>query len=216
MYRVANQFDPSNRQDDLSAAGGGSTSTTCSSCVATLAGASIVTAVIFSRIAPGNDAETAGAPHAADAASTAEDAAPVAYVGNAGAAANPGSNEPVYTVDIAGAAESNDPQALRADPESPAHIAEPGDEAAPLSFAARTILGLGSFILSIGVGLLGAQFVQPVFGFILFCGTYIGLFCWVYERSRRSAGRGALIAILVLAASLALSAVEMYMWLRFM
>ena len=67
-------------------------------------------------------------------------------------------------------------------------------EPAPLSFAARTILGLGSFILSIGVGLLGAQFVQPVFGFILFCGTYIGLFCWVYERSRRSAGRGALVA----------------------
>ena len=207
MYRVANQFDPSNRQDDLSAAGGGSTSTSCSSCVATLAGASIVTAVIFSRLAPGSETD------AADAGSPVEDAAPLAYVGDAGAA---DSDEHVYTVDTTETAGTNDTQTLRANPESPAHIAAPVDEPAPLSFAARTILGLGSFILSIGVGLLGAQFVQPVFGFILFCGTYIGLFCWVYERSRRSAGRGALVAILILAVGLAVSAAEMYMWLQFM
>lgn len=47
MYRLPTQFDPAGRQEDLSAAGGGSTSTTCSSCVATLGVASATTAMIF-------------------------------------------------------------------------------------------------------------------------------------------------------------------------
>lgn len=50
MYRIPNQFDP-RAQATLSAAGGGSTSTTCSSCVVTLGVAVLGPVVLFSQLA---------------------------------------------------------------------------------------------------------------------------------------------------------------------
>lgn len=57
MYRMPSQFDPNGRQDNLAAAGGGSTSTTCTSCIVTLGAASAITASMFANLGQQNKTE---------------------------------------------------------------------------------------------------------------------------------------------------------------
>lgn len=175
MYRLPSQFDPAARHDGMSAAGGGSTSTTCSSCVVTLGAASVLSARLFSARVPG-------------------------------VVASPD-------------AKAGEPQTpLSSDNAAPPSVPEPLIDAQSRPVIARGgLIVLGLFALPIAaVAALVAGSMQLGFGAIVGIGVFIGIYCWAYERSGRSVGRGAAIAIAMLVGIVLASAAEMAVWLSAM
>jgi len=173
MYRLPSQFDPAARHDGMSAAGGGSTSTTCSSCVVTLGAASVLTARLFAARVPGVVA--------VPGATTVD---PVAPASADSVVPPPPGSEPLI------------------DAQSRPVIARGG------------LILLGLFALPIAaVAALVAGTMQFGFGAIVGIAVFIGLYCWAYERSGRSVGRGAAVAIAMLVGIVLASAAEMAVWL---
>ncbi|CAM4290478.1 hypothetical protein GCM10027287_18260 [Bordetella muralis] len=82
-----------------------------------------------------------------------------------------------------------------------------------MSKGERRTMGALSIVLAAIAGVLGFL-VQPLFGAIAFFAVYIGIFCVVYERSNRSPGRGAAVALLMLIGIVACAALEMYFWIE--
>ncbi|WP_415807869.1 hypothetical protein [Bordetella muralis] len=207
MYRLPDQFDPSGRQDNLSAAGGGSTSTTCSSCLVTVGIASVATSSIFSGLVP----EVLGRAGASDSTS-------------AGASSTVAATEPSSSAVIVPAADHIDTngQASASPVQAPMATSETGRHydarlsaglRQPMSKGERRTMGALSIVLAAIAGVLGFL-VQPLFGAIAFFAVYIGIFCVVYERSNRSPGRGAAVALLMLIGIVACAALEMYFWIE--
>lgn len=173
MYRMPSQFDPDGRQDSLAAAGGGSTSTTCTSCVVTLGAASVITATIFSDLGE-----------------------------------RPPQPNPLEGLEPESVPEVRPPSQQEAHSGIPAFVRD----RPPMTVGARRLLGALALGLATLAGLAGLA-VGLGFGAILFCAVYIGIFCTVYERARRSPGRGAIVAVVMLAAIGVCAAFEMYVWM---
>ncbi|WP_144637707.1 hypothetical protein [Bordetella genomosp. 13] len=184
MYRLPTQFDPAGRQDDLSAAGGGSTSTTCSSCVLTLGAFSTVTAMMFVGLAPPPNAAARRPEGEPDGLDVPPDPPAGTAHAREGAGAMPPSRIP----------DSNLP-------------------AAPMSAGKRGTLGAVSLLIALAAG-VACAFVHPMFGVLAFLGSYVAIYCTVYERSNLSAARGAGIGILMLVAIVICGLFEMYVWMQ--
>ena len=198
MYRLPSQFDPAGRQDDLSAAGGGSTSTTCSSCLVTLGAASAVTATIFSGLIPTEGRSTGSI-------------ASLAKPATEPLAADVEESESNVDADSQMRAESGAPSEPEAGQRYNARLSEATRQ--PMSTGERRVWGALSLILAAAAG--GVAFLaQPLFGAIVFFAVYIGIFCLVYERSNRPVGLGALVAIVMLIGIVAAAAFEMYVWIE--
>ncbi|WP_094822479.1 hypothetical protein [Bordetella genomosp. 4] len=212
MYRLPNQFDPSGRQDNLSAAGGGSTSTTCSSCIVTVGIASVATSSIFSGLVPEVLARRTAS------ASTPTDAS--------GASSTVGATEPSASAPTLSAADDVQTNKQASVSHAPAPMATPetgqhydarlsAGLRQPMSKGERRTMGALSIVLAAIAGVIGFL-IQPLFGAIAFCAVYIGIFCVVYERSNRSAGHGAAVALVMLIGIVACAALEMYFWIESM
>lgn len=210
MYRLPNQFDLAGRQDDLSAAGGGSTSTTCSSCLVTVGMASVATASIFSSLVP----QTL----AANAATAASGTDTSNASGTTAAPNTSPTDQPAFSADHADAnirASVAKASVLTAMPKDrqPSRARPSADVREPMSQAQRRTLGALSIVLAVLAGIVGGL-LHPLFGAIAFCAVYIGICCVVYERSNRSPGVGAAVAIGMLIAIVACAAFEMYIWIE--
>lgn len=212
MYRLPNQFDPAGRQDNLSAAGGGSTSTTCSSCLVTVGIASVATSSIFSGLVPGALARTRASDStsadASSASSTVVATEPLSSASTASAADH---------VDTSTPATVSPAQAPAATPETGRHYDArlSAGLRQPMSKGQRRTMGALSIVLAAIAGVIGFL-IQPLFGAIAFCAVYIGIFCVVFERSDRSPGHGAAVALLMLIGIVACAAFEMYIWIESM
>ena len=188
MYRLPTQFDANASRQDLAAAGGGSTSTTCSSCIVTLLGTSVLSAVVLGSLQP-------MAPAAPGSAAQA-----TANTGDSDSGAQPPAplQEPAITVD---------PDLGRA--------ATPVIPVAGLSRTTRVLLGLFALPLAaVGGGVLGVA--NPIFGVFAAVGLFVAIYAIVHERSGRSLGRGIGIGICLLLGLFAAGALEMVLWLSLM
>jgi len=233
MYRLPNQFDLAGRQDDLSAAGGGSTSTTCSSCLVTVGMASVATASIFSSLVPqtlaANAATDTSAMDTSKASATDTSNALLTDTPNTSATAalntsatdasnTSATDQPAFSADHADEsirASVAKASVLTAMPKDrqPSRAKPSADVRPPMSQAQRRTLGAVSIILAVLAGIVGGL-IHPLFGAIAFCAVYIGICCVVYERSNRSPGVGAAVAIGMLIAIVACAAFEMYIWIE--
>ena len=189
MYRLPSQFDPAGRQDEISAAGGGSTSTSCCSCIVTAGTASLITAIKFASLVP---------------ASTGESTLP-----------DPSSKPDPRPEQAAGRATNQPPAETSHAPDS--IIIEPGIRSLYSTdiMPAWQRCTLGALALVIAAALGGAAYIAiPMFSLFVFIAIYIGIFCLVYEKSGLSAKRGAVIAILSLIAIIACGTLELFIWIE--
>lgn len=199
MYRLPNQFDPAARNGSVSAAGGGSTSTTCSSCIVTLLATSITPAVLFTRqpsTLPGlngidgiDDVMRGGEPTLA----------PI----NANAAVRDNAARLTDRLDLTA------PPAYRPEP----LVVE------PLSPGMRIALGiLGFFTFPMGVGLFMLLFEGLGVGLagVVSVALPLVIFALVYDKTRGSARTGLVTGIIITIVGLAIGFGEMMLWLRAM
>lgn len=91
------------------------------------------------------------------------------------------------------------------------NIPTAGLSSPPMAAGTRRLLGALALVLATLGGLAGLG-LSLGFAAILFCAVYIGIFCVVYERSQRSPGHGAIVAVVMLAAIGVCAAFEMYVW----
>ncbi|EHK65725.1 hypothetical protein [Achromobacter arsenitoxydans] len=96
--------------------------------------------------------------------------------------------------------------------EAPSGIPAFVQDRPPMTAGTRRLLGALALGLATLAGLAGLT-VGLGFAAILFCAVYIGIFCTVYERAKRSPGRGAIVAVVMLAAIAVCAAFEMYVWM---
>ena len=82
----------------------------------------------------------------------------------------------------------------------------------PMSPLTRGLWGASALVLAALAGAIGSMLI-PMFGIFTGLAAYIGIFCMVYDRSRRSAKRGALMAVLTLVAIVACAAGELIVWI---
>ncbi|CAM4406637.1 hypothetical protein BOTU111921_28310 [Bordetella tumbae] len=210
MYRLPNQFDPAGRHDNLSAAGGGSTSTTCSSCLVTVGIASVATSSIFSGLVPEALARArtsdSASTDASSASSTVVATEPPSFASTAASAGH---------VDANGQPSASPVQVSTATSEAGKHYDArlSAGLRQPMSKGERRTIGALSIVLAVIAGILGFL-VQPLFGAIAFFAVYVGIFCVVYERSNQSPGKGAAVALLMLIGIVACAAFEMYIWIE--
>ena len=76
----------------------------------------------------------------------------------------------------------------------------------------RATLGALALIIAIALGSAGSL-SMPAFGLFVFVAVYVGIFCFVYDKSRLPTKRGALVGILALIAILACGALELWLWI---
>lgn len=198
MYRLPNQFDPAPRNGSVSAAGGGSTSTTCSSCIVTLAAASIVPAVLFTRqptTLPGlngidgiDDVVRGGEPT-------------IAPLNAHLAAARDDTAQPTHHIDLTA------PPAYR----PPPTVVEPLTPGLRLAFG---VLGFFTFPLSAGLTLLLIDQLGVGLAIVLGVAMLLVIFAKVYGRTRGNANSGLVAGAIVTVLALALGFGEMMLWIQ--
>ncbi|MFL6585359.1 MAG: hypothetical protein ACJ8GV_00540 [Luteimonas sp.] len=100
--------------------------------------------------------------------------------------------------------------------DTPEVLAPPADAVVrPLPSRRQLMLvGLFSLVIAGIAGLMsGAMTTVFLLSPIVGLAVFIALYCWAFERTGRSPGRGALIAVAVLVGAAVAGALEMWMWL---
>ena len=97
-------------------------------------------------------------------------------------------------------------------PEATDRPYQPVSRPEPMSPLTRGLWGALALVLAALAGAIGSILI-PMFGIFPALAVYIGIFCMVYDRSRRSAKRGALMAVLTLVAIVACAAGELIVWI---
>lgn len=184
MYRLPSPFNAKASNQAISAAGGGSTSTTCSCCLVTLGIASIGTSRHFARLAQLPPSPGDMAPNLAPVKPHSEFEEPALALDDIESPAHSNENEitaPPPALNVVGYA--------------------------VIGFFALVIAGLAGSILSAitgayGVGLLGG------------IGAWIGLFAWVYTSTNRRTEKGIVAGVVSLLGLAVILAIELFIWFK--
>lgn len=184
MYRLPSPFNAKASNQAISAAGGGSTSTTCSCCLVTLGVASIATSTHFVRLAQKPPSPEEMAPNLVPAKVHSE------------------FNEAGLTLDEAKSPAESKENEITAPPPA-MNVVGYG----VIGFFALVFAGLAGTLVSAVTGAYGMGLLGGI-------AAWIGLFAWVYTSTNRRTEKGILTGVVSLLALAVILAVEMFLWFK--